>query len=76
MKSLFIIVGIFIADLFRSRTALQMENLALRHQLAVFQRTKPRAGCTFIYWTACFGSCYHAFGKVGVTPWSSSNQQQ
>ena len=36
MKSLFIIVG-----LFRSRTALQMEILALRHQLAVLQRTKP-----------------------------------
>ncbi len=41
MKSLFIIVGIFIADLFRNHTALQMENLALRHQLAVLQRTIP-----------------------------------
>ncbi|MBF0439172.1 MAG: hypothetical protein HQL93_08620 [Magnetococcales bacterium] len=42
MKSLFIIAGHFIADIFRSRTALQMENLALRHQLVVLQRTQPR----------------------------------
>ncbi|MBF0147959.1 MAG: transposase [Magnetococcales bacterium] len=41
MKSL-LITGTFIADLFRSRTALQIEILALRHQLAVLQRNQPR----------------------------------
>ena len=32
----------FIQNLFRSRQAMQMEILALRHQLAVYQRTGAR----------------------------------
>jgi hypothetical protein len=32
----------FVASLFRSQTALRLENLALRHQLAVHQQTVPR----------------------------------
>ena len=31
-----------LAGIFRSRSALQLENLALRHQLAVLKRTSPR----------------------------------
>ncbi len=42
MQLFFSIAGInIIINQFRSRTALQMEILALRHQLAVLQRTKP-----------------------------------
>ncbi|MBF0585203.1 MAG: hypothetical protein HQL80_13360 [Magnetococcales bacterium] len=41
MKVLFNIAILCFLDLFRSRAALQLEILALRHQLAVFQRTKP-----------------------------------
>jgi putative transposase len=32
----------FVAALFRSQTSLRLENLALRHQLAVYQQTIPR----------------------------------
>ena len=32
----------FVADLFRSRASLCLENLALRHQLAVYQQTVHR----------------------------------
>src|SRR6266403_5864654 len=32
----------FVASLFRSQTSLRLENLALRHQLAVYQQTIPR----------------------------------
>ncbi|WP_420903870.1 hypothetical protein [Candidatus Magnetaquiglobus chichijimensis] len=42
MKSLFSIAGNGLIDLFRSRSALQIKILALRHQLAILQRTQPR----------------------------------
>jgi hypothetical protein len=32
----------FIASLYRSSTSLRLENLALRHQLAVYKQTVPR----------------------------------
>ncbi len=32
----------YLAGIFRSRASLQLENLALRHQLAVLRRTSPR----------------------------------
>jgi hypothetical protein len=42
MKSILSIIPSFVAAAFRSRLALQMENLALWHQLAVYQRSGKR----------------------------------
>ncbi|MEO5378998.1 MAG: integrase core domain-containing protein [Magnetococcus sp. DMHC-6] len=42
MTSFFNITVFCFLDIFRSRFALQMEILALRHQIAVLQRTKPK----------------------------------
>jgi hypothetical protein len=42
MSSLFVAFFTLIASTFRTRAALQAEILALRHQLAVFQKNAPR----------------------------------
>jgi hypothetical protein len=42
MSSLFVALFTLIASSFRTRAALQAEILALRHQLAVFQKNAPR----------------------------------
>ena len=42
MSSLFVAFFALIASTFRTRAALQAEILALRHQLAVFQKNGPR----------------------------------
>jgi hypothetical protein len=42
MSSLFVAFFILLASTFRTRAALQAEILALRHQLAVFQKNAPR----------------------------------
>ena len=42
MSSLFVVFFALIASTFRTRAALQAEILALRHQLAVFQKNAPR----------------------------------
>jgi hypothetical protein len=42
MTSLFVALFALVASSFRTRTALQAEILALRHQLAVFQKNTPR----------------------------------
>jgi hypothetical protein len=42
MSSLFVAVFALVASSFRIRAALQAESLALRHQLAVFQKNAPR----------------------------------
>ena len=42
MKTLLFVLLHFIKSFFRSRLSLQAENLALRHQLAVYQRTNKR----------------------------------
>jgi putative transposase len=41
MSSLFVALFAFVTSSFRTRTALQAEILALRHQLAVFQKNAP-----------------------------------
>ncbi len=44
----------FAVSLFRSRMSLQLENLALRHQLTVYHRSIPRAyvrPCDRILWS-------------------------
>src|SRR5256884_3605505 len=42
MSSLFVALFALLASSFRTRAALQAEILALRHQLAVFQKNAPR----------------------------------
>jgi hypothetical protein len=42
MSSLFVALFALVASSFRTRAALQVEILALRHQLAVFQKNAPR----------------------------------
>ena len=42
MSSLFVALLVLVASSFRTRAALQAEILALRHQLAVFQKNAPR----------------------------------
>src|SRR5438094_10596514 len=42
MSSLFVALFTLLASSFRTRAALQAEILALRHQLAVFQKNAPR----------------------------------
>ena len=42
MSSLFVALFALVASSFRTRAALQAESLALRHQLAVFQKNAPR----------------------------------
>ena len=53
MSSLFVAFFALIASTFRTRAALQAEILALRHQLAVFQKNAPRR----LRSTAATGSC-------------------
>ena len=55
----------FLAAYFRSRRALQLEILALRHQLAVYQRSVPRSRIQpsdrlFWSWLACLWSGWQA----------------
>jgi hypothetical protein len=64
-----------LSSVFRSRSALQLENLALRHQIGVLQRAakkrpKLRLG------TACCGSGCPASGAVGARRWPSSSQKR
>ena len=42
MNSLFVALFALLASSFRTRAALQAEILALRHQLAIFQKNAPR----------------------------------
>jgi len=61
----------FVASLFRSQTSLRLENLALRHQLAVYQQTIPRPRLSptdRLVWVWLSAS-----GPAGKLPWHSSN---
>jgi hypothetical protein len=54
MSSLFVALFALLASSFRTRAALQAEILALRHQLAVFQKRARRVACAS---TVATGSC-------------------
>ena len=64
MSSLFVALFALLASSFRTRAALQAEILALRHQLAVFQKNAPRRlhlhCCDRLLWV-----CYRDYGPVG-----------
>jgi hypothetical protein len=58
----------------RTHCALVLENLALRHQLVVLQRTVPRPRLRTadrLFWV--LGSCCPACGPAGRMPSPSSN---
>src|SRR5215469_8524345 len=58
MSSLFVALFALLASSFRTRAALQAEILALRHQLAVFQKNAPRHlrlhRCDRLLWVALY----------------------
>jgi hypothetical protein len=57
MSSLFVAFFTLVASSFRTRAALQTEILALRHQLAVFQRNAPRRlrhRCDRLLWVVLY----------------------
>jgi hypothetical protein len=53
---------------FRTRARMQIEILALRHQLAVLQRQGKRVSLGAAE-TVCFGYCFHVFGINGAQRW-------
>jgi len=59
----------------RTRTALLLESIALRHQIAVLERSGTRRRC-FRLWIGCFGSCSRVGGPNGATAWSSSSPRR
>ena len=69
MSSLFVALFALLASSFRTRAALQAEILALRHQLAVFQRNAPRR----LRLHRSYGLCCTDSGLVGgdVCRWLS-----
>jgi hypothetical protein len=75
MSSLFVALFALLASSFRTRAALQTEILALRHQLAVFQKNAPRRlrlhRCDRLLWLCCTDS-----GPAGgnVCRWFSPTQ--
>ena len=68
MSSLFVALFALLASSFRTRAALQAEILALRHQLAVFQKNVPRGlrlhRCDRLLWVVlpCVGAPPEARG--------------
>jgi len=64
-----------LSSMFRSRAMLELENLALRHQAGVLQRSarkRPRLTRR----TAFYGSGCPACGATGVRLWPSSSQKR
>src|SRR6184192_1673085 len=72
LRRRFVLSDTLLASSFRTRAALQAEILALRHQLAVFQRTR-RVACASTAATGSCGLCCTDSGPVGgdVSRWFS-----
>jgi len=72
MSSLFVAFFTLLASTFRTRAALQAEIFALRHQLAVFKRTRRVACASTVATGSCGLSCTDS-GPVGgdVCRWFS-----
>jgi hypothetical protein len=64
MSPLFVALFALLASSFRTRAALQAEILALRHQLAVFQKNR-RVACASTAATGCCGFGCADSGPVG-----------
>jgi len=56
-------------------TALVLEMVALRHQIAVLKRSGTRRPC-FRFRDRCFGFCWRGGGRFGVTAWWSSSRRR
>src|SRR6516162_2134522 len=77
MSSLFVAFFALIASTFRTPAALQTEILALRHQLAVFQKNAPRRlrlhRCDRLLWVVlyrCWSGWRRCLEMVQPTPFS------
>jgi len=62
-------------DLARSRARLEIELLAVRHQLHVLERTRPRRARLSRSVAGC-GSGWRESGQIGGGRWSSSNRRR
>jgi len=60
---------------FKSRAALQLENLALRHQLGILHRSVGEEAKTDLVRSTALGLGYVSFGTTGVPHWSSSSRR-
>jgi hypothetical protein len=65
MTSVLISLLSTVRGIVRSRAALHLEVLALRHQLEVLQRSHL-AGCVSRRWTGACGCGCHARGAIGA----------
>ena len=71
MRSAFSALLTYLVSHFRSHEALRLENMALRHQLAVYQQTSN--GPSSIRLIASSGFACLACGRAGNGHWSSSS---
>ena len=70
MNSLFVALFALVASSFRTRAALQTEILALRHQLAVFQKNAPRRlrihRCDRLLWVVLYCNVHRRKTSNGI----------
>src|ERR1700730_1321525 len=59
----------------RTRTALLLESIALRHQIAVLERSRTRRPC-FRPWDRLFWILLSRWWPHGATAWSSSSPRR
>jgi hypothetical protein len=69
MPSVFSVLIAYVLSHFRSRASLRLENMALRHQLAVYQHTVKRPKLRPS--VASFGRGFRACGRAGNRRWRS-----
>ena len=73
--SAFRVLAAIASAAFKSRAALQLENLALRHQLGVLNPLGEAAE-TDLSRSTPQGVAMQGFGAIGNLPWSSSSRKQ
>ena len=75
MPTSLLVLFVTLRSILRSRVDLQLENLALRHQIGVLQRSvKKRPKLTSI--DRLFWVLYPASGAVGARRWSSLSRKR
>jgi len=65
-----------LSSILRARAALELENLALRHQIGVLQRPARKRARNWPAGTACCGSVCPACGATGARRWPSLGQKR
>jgi hypothetical protein len=59
-----------VSSVLKTRAALQLENIALRHQIGVLQRSAKKRLSSVRPIASC-GFGFPGFGRIGVRRWSS-----